>query len=135
MSNEIGSGLKILILDDEKDIANFTKEYFEQRGFEVFSTLKGKAAISIAKKQKPDIALLDIHLSSKEAMSGIDVLKAIREVNPDCYCIMVTRDDQETMEEEARNLGAFDYLTKLSTAKNLDKIMLKAVKKLRKEGK
>jgi len=135
MSKEIGSGLKLLILDDEKDIATFTKEYFEQRGFEVFSTLKGKTAISLTKKQKPDIALLDIHLNNKEEMSGIDVLKAIRDIKPDCCCIMVTRDDQKTMEEEAMQSGAFDYLTKLSTAKNLDKIILKAVKKLRKEGK
>ena len=134
MSKELGSGLKILILDDEKDICHFTKEYFIQRGFDVHAVLKGKAAITFAKKEKPDIALLDIHLN-KEEMSGIDVLKAIREINSDCYCIMVTRDDNKEKEDEARQLGAFDYLTKLNTAKSLDKIILRAVKKLRKEGK
>jgi len=134
MSDQIGKGLKILILDDDKDICSFSKEYFERRGFDVQTTLTGKSAINLTKKTKPDIALLDIHLA-QAGMTGIDVLKSIREIHPDCYCIMVTRDDQKSIEAEAKELGASDYLTKINTAKNLDKVISKAVKKIRKGGK
>lgn len=134
MGKEFGKNLKILILDDEREICYFTKEYFIQRGFKVYTALKGKAAISIAKKERPHIALLDIHLN-KEEISGIDVLKSIKTLVPHCYCIMVTRDDQKEKEDEAKQLGAFDYLTKLNTAKNLDKVLVKAVTRIRKEGK
>lgn len=134
MENEIGTGLKLLILDDDKDICHFTKEYFSRRGFEIFTATKGGAAIKLARKEKVDISLLDIHLNEPE-LSGLDVLKAIKKEVPGCYCIMVTRDDDRGKEADAMRLGAFDYLTKLITAKDLNKVILKAVKKLRKEGK
>lgn len=132
MENKIGTGLKMLILDDDEDICHFTKEYFARRGFEIFTATNGEAAINLAKTENADIALLDIHLDEPE-LSGLDVLEAIKNDVPDCYCIMVTRDDDREKELEAINLGAFDYLTKLLTAKDLDEVITKAVKKIRKE--
>lgn len=50
MPKEYGAGLKLLILDDEKDICHFTKEYFLHRGFAVSAATKGEIAISLAQK-------------------------------------------------------------------------------------
>jgi DNA-binding response OmpR family regulator len=134
MGELIGKGLKILILDDEGDIRRFSKEFFQRRGFAVTTASTGQSAISFVKKTRFDIAILDIHLL-KGNKSGIDVLKFIREARPDCFCLMLTRDnDQKTMDETTQ-LGAYDYLVKPLTLKKVETAIKKVVKKIGKGAK
>lgn len=131
MGKNIGEGLRLLILDDERVVCRFAKEFFERRGFEVLTASAGKSAIMTAKKAKPHIALLDIHLGAS-SISGLDALKFIRQNNPECFCIMVTYDDKEENILQAKELGAFDYLTKPLLLPQMEKIIGKAVKKMQK---
>jgi len=131
MSEPMGEGLKILVLDDEEDIRHFSKEFFQRRGFSVTTASTGQAAINFSKKTKLDIAILDIHLF-KGKKSGIDVLKFIRKSRPECCCIMLTRDNDQKIIDETSKLGACDYLVKPLTLQKVDTAIKKAVKRVRK---
>ena len=129
----MGKGIKILILDDERDICKFSKELFVKRGFDAYTALTGKSAINTVKRIKPQIAILDIYLQGE--VDGIEVLKFIKENQPNCFCIMVTREDDKEMIEKVRQLGAADYLTKPLTVRELDRAVNKVSSKIRKEAK
>lgn len=130
----MGDGLIIFILDDEKDICQFVKEFFVKRGFEVYTASNSKAAVTTIKKIKPDIALLDIRLADKDA-SGLDVLKSLKEKHPSCLCVMVTYMDDEKIIKQAMDMGAIDYLKKPLMPAEIEKTINKIVKKTRKGGK
>jgi len=110
--------MKLLIVDDEKDICAFVKMLFRKRGFLTYSALSGIQALKVIKKIKPHIALLDIHL--KKGMDGIAVLKRAVTMVPDCRYVMVTWDKAQAKIKQAKGLGIAAYLTKpLSTAQLL----------------
>ena len=125
--------MKLLIVDDEKDICRFVKLLFRKKGFLVYSALSGKQALQVVKKMKPHIALIDIHL--KRGIDGIEVLRQIRKLMPDCRCAMVTWDKAQAKMKEAKALGAVSYLTKPLTTKQLFKVVARVVKDIRKRGK
>ncbi len=131
MIKRIGEGLTIFVLDDEKDICQFVKEFFIKRGFDVYTALTGKAALNAIKKIQPDIALLDIRLTEKE-MTGLDVLKFIREKRPECSCVMVSYIDDQSLVDQSAEMGAVDYLRKPLTLPEIEKVINKIVKKIRK---
>lgn len=124
--------MKLLIVDDEKDICSFVKLLFRKKNFLVYSALSGSQALKIAKKVKPHITLIDIHL--KRGIDGIGVLRQIREFMPDCRCAMVTWDKAQAKMKEAKALGAVSYLTKPLTTKQLFKVVDSVVKDIRKRG-
>jgi DNA-binding response OmpR family regulator len=132
-SKTIGKGIKIFILEDERDIRVYGKEFFIRRGFDTYTALTGKAAINIIKRIKPQIAILDIYLEGE--VNGLEVLKFIKENQPGCFCIMVTKEDDVEINQKARELGAFDYLTKPIKIKELYSIIQRIVGKIRKEAK
>ena len=68
--------IKILIVEDEKMLAEMYKDKFEHEGFEVLSASDGEKGLKIALEEKPDILLLDVLLPKKE---GVEVLKEVRE--------------------------------------------------------
>ena len=124
--------IKLLVVDDEKDICNFVNLLFSKKGFSVHGALSGTQAVRTAKKVKPDIALLDIHLGG--ALCGIEVLKKLREVVPACRNVMVTWDKEAAKMKEAKQLGAVAYLTKPLTTTQLFKVVDGVVKRARKGG-
>ncbi len=134
MTDKVGKGLAILILDDEKDICQFIKEFFIKRGFDVYTALTGKAAVNIIKKVQTDIALLDIRLAEKE-MTGLDVLKLIKEKRPECQCIIVSYIDDQKLVDQAMEMGATEYLKKPLTLAEIEKVINRIVKKVRKGAK
>jgi len=124
--------IKLLVVDDEKDICKFVKLIFKKKGFLVYSAFSGEAAIRIARRTKPDIALLDIYL--KKGIDGLETLKGISKVALYCKCIMVTWDKAEDKIKEARREGAVSYLVKPLTIEQLLKVVSRVVKGLRKRG-
>ncbi|MEW6101229.1 MAG: response regulator [Candidatus Omnitrophota bacterium] len=115
---------KLLIVDDEKDICKFAKLIFQKRGFLVYTALSGGSAVKIAKRVKPDIALLDLYL--KRGISGLETLRKIKKAAPLCKCVMVTWEKEKSRIKEAKELGVVSYLTKPLTIEQL----LKAVKRI-----
>ena len=100
---------KILIVDDEIDICEFVKTFFEERGYEVLTAQNGDDALEVAKREKPELILLDIKM---KGMDGIATLKHLKDMDKKQKVIMVTAlEDQEKMDEASR-LGVSDYITK-----------------------
>ncbi|HNV23429.1 MAG TPA: response regulator [Candidatus Omnitrophota bacterium] len=130
----IGQGLKMVVLDDEKDIGHFIKEFFTRRGFDVHTALTARSAMGLVKKIKPDIALLDIRLS-KGKMDGVDVLKFIKKKQPHCCCVMVSYLDDDKLIRELKKIGIKDYLIKPLTFHKIERVIKKITAKIRKRKK
>ena len=124
--------IKLLIVDDEKDICGFVKRLFKKKGFLVYGALSGSQAVKITQKVKPDIALLDIYL--RKGIDGLTALKEIRKIAPLCQCVMVTWDKTEARVKEAKAIGAVSYLTKPLTIDQLLRVVSRVAKNIRKRG-
>lgn len=118
--------IKLLIVDDEKDICSFEKGYFEKHNLSTFTAQNGTAAIALAKKINPDIAIVDIHMS--KGISGIEILKQLLKAAPKCKNIMVTWDKEKAL--EAKKLGAVDFVIKPTELKVLENSVNKAIRSL-----
>lgn len=100
---------RLLVVDDEPEICNFLKSFFEDRDFEVQSALSGEEALQVVETFQPQVMLLDIKMSG---MDGLAVLRKVKEKNPKIKVIMVTAIETTDKIEEAMRLGADNYITK-----------------------
>ena len=101
--------MKLLIVDDEVEICDFLKSFFEERNYEVKTASSGQAALDTVEQFKPQIVLLDIK------MPGIDVIQvlgAVKKKFPRTKVIMVTALETRDKIEECLRLGADNYITK-----------------------
>jgi two-component system response regulator VicR len=99
---------KILVVDDERPIANILKYNLEKEGFTVYTAFDGEEAIQKAIEVKPDLILLDIMLPLK---SGFDVLRELR-TQLTMPVIMLTAKEEESDKIMGLDYGADDYVTK-----------------------
>ena len=101
--------LKILVLDDEKRLRDEIGEYLKKRQHEVFLSASASDAFQLLENTEIDIAILDIRLPE---MSGIEVLRRIKLMQPSIEVIMISgHGDMATVIEAMRN-GAIDYFPK-----------------------
>ncbi|MRR16997.1 MAG: response regulator [Deltaproteobacteria bacterium] len=109
---------KILIVDDEKDIADLVAYNLEKEGFDTIKAYDGGDVLKIVKTQKPDLIILDLMLPR---MNGLDLCKAIR-ANPETAhlpIIMLTAKADEVDKIIGLEIGADDYMTKPFSVKEL----------------
>ena len=118
---------KILVVDDEIDILTLLQYNLEKSGFKVIIAKDGPEAIVLARKEKPDLIVLDIMLPS---MEGTEVCKAVRksEVTGHIPIIMLTAKSEEVDRIVGLELGADDYITKPFSPRELI-LRIKAVLK------
>ena len=122
--------IKILAVDDEKGITDPLKEFFEHRGFAVTAVNNGQEAIEAIKKVKPDIVFLDIVM---KGMSGLEVLKHIKNVDKNIKVIMLTIHEEKEVSDQAKKIGADEYITKPFRIDYLEDVVIKKVQELLKE--
>jgi two-component system response regulator (stage 0 sporulation protein F) len=130
---EIGraiSMIKLLIVDDEKGITDALKSFFQHRGFSTKAANSGEEAIEVVKADRPDIIFLDIRM---KAMSGLEALKRIKEIDPKIKVIMLTIHEEKEIVERAKELGADEYITKPFRIDYLEEVVIKKVQELMKE--
>lgn len=120
--------IKLLIIDDEKDICAFEKSYFKRRNLTVHTAQTATKALTLAKKIKPEVVLIDIHMT--KGISGLEILEKLRKVSPLCKCIIVSWDKDKI--SQAKELGAVDFLIKPIELPSLEKAVYKIIKKLEK---
>lgn len=106
---------RILVVDDEKKIVAIVKAYLEREGFKVTSAYDGRAALGLARRQPPDLVVLDLMLPE---ISGWDVCRTLRK-DSDVPIIMLTARDETTDKIVGLELGADDYVTKPFDPKEL----------------
>lgn len=102
---------KILIVEDEKILAEMYKEKFEGENFEVFLAVESKEVLDIAKKEKPDLILLDILLPKESGLSLLKQIKSDPEISQIPVLAFSNYDEPKT-KKEALSLGVSDYLIK-----------------------
>jgi len=99
---------KILVVDDEKPIADILKFNLEKEGYEVVCAFDGQEAVELAFAEDPDLILLDLMLPIKD---GMDVCREVR-AKLTTPIIMLTAKDTELDKVLGLELGADDYVTK-----------------------
>jgi two-component system alkaline phosphatase synthesis response regulator PhoP len=98
----------VLIIEDEKELANVLKAYLERSGYAVVMAYRGDEGLERWEKEKPDMVLLDLNLPG---IDGIDIARKIRQEG-DTPIIMVTARVEEVDRLLGLELGADDYITK-----------------------
>src|SRR5699024_123813 len=100
--------LKILVVDDEKPIADILKFNLEKEGYDVTCAYDGNEAVKLAEEIEQDLILLDIMLPGKD---GNEVCREVRKTQS-MPIIMLTAKDSEIDKVIGLELGADDYVTK-----------------------
>ena len=103
------STAEILIVEDDEVIMGTLAYNLSRQGFGVSQATTGAEALSIARKLRPDLILLDLMLPGE---SGIEVCERIRERDQDVVIVMVTAKDAEDDKVRGFEVGADDYVTK-----------------------
>jgi two-component system alkaline phosphatase synthesis response regulator PhoP len=102
---------KILIVDDEKQLVSLVSLHMKMSGYDVLSANDGEEALAIAKKEKPDLMILDLMLPK---IDGLEVCKRLRaqSADRDIPVIMLTALSETTDKLKGFECGADDYVTK-----------------------
>lgn len=123
------TGLKVLVVDDEKMIRDAVSAYFSKMGCSIIEAEDGREALSLYRSEEIDFIILDLMLPE---ISGEEVCRQIRRES-DIPIIMLTA---RTMEEDVLNglgLGADDYVTKPFSIKELYTRMTVIMRRVNKE--
>ena len=99
---------RILVVDDEPNILGTLAPLLRARGYEVFTTMNGRAAIETVDREKPDLIVLDLGLPD---MDGVDVCREIRDSSHVPIIVLSAR-GAEGDKVRALDVGADDYVTK-----------------------
>jgi len=106
---------RILIIEDEKDIVRLLKYNLEKEGYRTLAAHDGEAGLDMARKDKPDLILLDLMLPK---LDGMQVCRAIRQ-DSQVPIIMLTAKKEEIDRIVGLELGADDYVTKPFSVREL----------------
>jgi two-component system, OmpR family, alkaline phosphatase synthesis response regulator PhoP len=98
----------VLVVDDQPEIVRIVRDYLERAGFSVLTAADGAAAVVVARRDKPDLIVLDLTLPT---MDGLDVARALRREG-EVPIIMLTARTEEADRVSGLELGADDYVTK-----------------------
>jgi CheY-like chemotaxis protein/glycine cleavage system H lipoate-binding protein len=120
--------VKILVVDDELPVCRSISSALEAEDYVIDTTLSGEEALKKEEENRYDVMLVDLMMPG---MSGMDLLKAVREKRPDIVVIMIT--GYPTMETAVQSvmLGAFDYIPKPFTPEELRSIVSRALERRR----
>jgi DNA-binding response OmpR family regulator len=99
---------KILIVEDDRNLLDTLKYNLRKEGFEVVTAVDGAEALDVARREKPDLVILDIMLPK---LSGFEVCRILRKETT-TPILMLTAKDEEVDKIVGLEIGADDYVTK-----------------------
>ena len=100
---------RILVVDDERSLRELLAIVLKREGYDVVLAENGRAAVAALEQGSFDLLISDIKMPD---MTGVDVLRAAKRMDPDILGIMVTAFASTETAIEAMRLGACDYLSK-----------------------
>jgi DNA-binding NtrC family response regulator len=105
------SGLKplLVVVDDEQGILDVVSRFARRGGYDVETCSNGRDAIALIQARRADLVLVDLRMPD---VGGLDVLRAIRDIDPCCQAVLMTGYASVETAVEAIKLGATDYLSK-----------------------
>ena len=98
----------ILVVDDEPRVARLARDYLEKNGFRVLTAADGQSALTTARREKPDLVILDLMLP---VIDGREVCRILRRES-DVPIVMLTALSEEIDQVAGLEIGADDYITK-----------------------
>jgi len=99
---------KVLIVEDEKEIANAIEIYLKNQGYDVFKAENGKEGLKVIEEEAIDLALVDVMMP---IMDGISMIMKVRETY-DFPIIVLSAKSEDIDKITGLNIGADDYVTK-----------------------
>jgi DNA-binding NtrC family response regulator len=99
----------LLVVDDEQGILDVVTRFARRTGFDVIPCSGGRDAIAQLQTRRADVAMVDLRMPD---IGGLDVIRAIREIDPHCQAVLMTGYASVDTAVEAIKLGAMDYLSK-----------------------
>ena len=111
MTETAAGGERILVVDDEPDIVALVAYHLAKSGYSVSTATSGPDGLSLARRDKPSLIVLDLMLPG---LSGLDVMQQLRadQATAGIAVLMLTARREESERIEGLTLGADDYLTK-----------------------
>ncbi len=100
---------RVLVLDDEHTIVDVVARFAEREGFDTIRCAGGREALAFLEQGHADLALVDLRMPD---VNGMEVLDAIRKVDPECRVVLMTAFAAIDSAIEAIKQGAIDYLIK-----------------------
>jgi DNA-binding response OmpR family regulator len=114
----------LLLIDDEPQVVDLLRDFFEGQGYSVMSALTGRDALVLASLTRPDAVLLDVRMSE---MQGPDVLRGLLALDPSIRVVMLSAADDEALARDLLRAGALDYVRKPFMFDHLDTVVRTAV--------
>ena len=115
---------KLIIVDDERIVRESLKHWFEEEGYIIDTAENGNEALQKFSVNKYDLALLDMKMPG---MTGLELLKKIREIDENCVSILITAFASVPTAIQALKDGAYDYVTKPIDPDELNNIVKNAL--------
>jgi DNA-binding NtrC family response regulator len=100
---------KILVIDDEPGIRGLLATILERKGYAVLLADGGRKGLDLFRRERPDLIVLDLKMPD---IDGIAVLKDIHAIAADTPVVILTGAGNEQMEQQARELGAAEFIEK-----------------------
>jgi two-component system response regulator (stage 0 sporulation protein F) len=100
---------RVLIADDDPGVRGIVRKFLTDRGYEAVEAKSGASALSLVKRVRPHLVLLDINMPG---MDGLETLRRIREADGAVGVMMMTGNDELETMALCRDQGAYDYLVK-----------------------
>jgi two-component system, NtrC family, response regulator HydG len=99
----------VMIVDDEQGILDLVSRFAQRAGYDVITCASGRDAITRLQTRRADLVLVDLRIPD---VGGLDVLRALREIDPRCQAVLMTGYASLETAVEAIKLGATDYFSK-----------------------
>ena len=119
------SKAKLLVVDDEESIREFLEIMLKKEGYEVTLAEDGQKAKDLLLKKSFDLIISDLQMPN---VTGIELLKHVRESYPETVFMMITAFGTTETAVDAMKMGAYDYLTKPF---KIDEVKLNIINALR----
>jgi len=122
-STEDSLPLRIVVIDDDHTLRESCSSILEMEGHDVTVSARGEEALEVLKRRQFDVALIDLYMTE---VSGIELLRAGLEANPELIPIVITGKPSVDSSLEALRAGAWDYLPKPFSASQLQVLVGRA---------
>lgn len=106
----------ILISDDDRELRETLRGLFEPEGFRTFLAQDGEEALEIVHTHEVHIVLIDMHMPK---LTGLDVVRGVRQMNLLLPCILMSAELDDDIARQARDLKAFDVISKPFSSRQL----------------
>ena len=111
----------LVVIDDEQGILDVISRFAQRAGYEAATFSSGRDAIALLQTRHADLVMVDLRMPD---LGGLDILRAIREIDPRCQAVLMTGYASVETAVEAIKLGASDYLSKPLDFARLEQLLI-----------